>query len=103
MISAEQTIKKIKRLLTVSNFQRWLKTRNPEERFSYINNTDCAIARFLKEKGVELRNHGISVGHARVWCCTEESIIPGSVFTRLQHFIESGVAHTMGNLHKFFL
>src|SRR5665213_2601596 len=73
--------------LTRENFVAWLKTKNPDEEYSYLNTTGCAFAQFLHATG---RNN-IRVGN-NYWLdldapgvVREKQMIPASISDHLGH------------------
>lgn len=97
-----KTAQKIKRILTLSNFRRWLKTRNPNEHFLYASNNDCAIARFLKSNRLRVRCGDATVLGSSVEVGGDNVSIPKTICHRMDLFLRKNINLNMGNFLKFF-
>jgi hypothetical protein len=45
----------------------WLETQDPETEYDYTNAQDCLIQRYMKDRGVDVPEHGYSVDQMDTW------------------------------------
>ncbi len=84
-------------VLNVPAFMAWLKTMPEDETFCYMDGENCAIAQYLKAKGVTFKH----VGSATILDEFDTVIIPKAITFPLELQIENP-RRTFGSLLECF-